>query len=86
VAPRWRQPPRRGVPVSGDPLDLDAITDEAERAQRFLRGVRLNPATTLALVAEVRRLREAVEEQSAIIAAQASALLAEDDTHLGYFP
>ena len=25
VAPRWRQPPRRGAPVSGDPIDLDAI-------------------------------------------------------------
>lgn len=43
--------------MSGEALNLDAIEDEAEKARRFLRNVRLSPETALALVGEVRRLR-----------------------------
>jgi hypothetical protein len=47
---------------TGDQLDLDKIEDDAAKAQRFIRDVRLDPTTTLALVAEVRRLRAQVAD------------------------
>ena len=71
--------------MSGDPLDLDAI--EARQYAALVRWPRLVTDTGAAaladlvasdvpaLVAEVRRLRAQVEDQSAIIAAQAAALL-----------
>ena len=64
MAPRWRQPPRRGAPVSGDPLDLDAaeslareMADSPWLTVEDLDDLREVARSALVLVAEVRRLR-----------------------------